>query len=139
MTPIDRALRIGQLRDVLVSVRNAYKALGRGDLSAAVRLLAQACNSLGFAIGMWHATTVSATATLRRVVAQLEIDVEIAVERPQHAEPSELVAEIAGAIEVLRTRDGVDVSDEQILDRARNIAIRLSADFVFTKIVESVG
>jgi hypothetical protein len=42
-----------------------------------------------------------------------------------HAEAMEAVAVIADGIRVLRTRDGVALTEEQVLERARNIATGL--------------
>src|SRR4051794_23958115 len=40
-----------------------------------------------------------------------------------------LLQDIASGIRVLRTRDGLDVSDEQILERARNIVTGLVGNY----------
>lgn len=36
---------------------------------------------------------------------------------------------VAAAIEILRSRDGLPISDEQITERARNVVAALEADF----------
>ena len=40
-----------------------------------------------------------------------------------------LLQDVAEGIRVLRTRDGVDLSDEQILERARNIVTGLLGNY----------
>jgi hypothetical protein len=139
MTPESRLIRAGQLRDVLCAVRNARKALEAGDLPKAFRLCLQASGSLGFACGIWSRTTISATATLRKVVARLAIEVEVAAEPARAAEPVDLVPIIAAGIQILRTRDGSGVTDEQAVERARNIAGSLTWRFRFTHLPETVG
>jgi len=83
---------------------------------------------------VWRETTIAATAGLRKAVARLGLDVEEAVTPPRAVEPAELVPIIAAGIRILRTRDASNVTDEQAMDRARNIAGSLAWKYRFTEI-----
>jgi hypothetical protein len=48
---------------------------------------------------------------------------------PQLPTVRHLLKDVAEGIRVLQTRDGVDVSDEQILERARNIVTGLIGNY----------
>jgi hypothetical protein len=50
-----------------------------------------------------------------------------------------IVNSIADGIRILRTRDGVPVSDAQCIERARNVALALVTDFDFEHVVLQSG
>lgn len=134
MTSGSRLIRAGQLRDVLLNVRQGRRALAAKDIAKAVHFYGAAVAGLHFACGIWHETTVAATATLRKVVTGLGLEIEDALAPAPRVEAWELVEEIADGIRVLRTRDAVDLTDDQATERARNIACRLTSRWEFVPI-----
>lgn len=50
---------------------------------------------------------------------------------------SEIVEDIAAGIRVLRTRDGIDLQEDQIYERARNIAAGLIVNYEVASLSET--
>lgn len=122
-------VRHGELRSVLWAVRRTREALAAGNLRAAVRAHTEAAQSLHFLLGLLKWTT--ATAGLSRVVWRLGGVIEDALptERPPVLpDEDRLVALIRDGIEVLRTRDGIDIDDGHATERANNIAGQILAE-----------
>lgn len=130
--------RAFELRQCLGFVREARAALDLGDLSKASRYGHMATRGVYFVRGLTSATgSLGGTGGLARVIANLEDDIEEAARPSPRVEARELVDEIAEGIRILRTRDACDVTDEQALERARNIAVGLSSRWEFIEIDEA--
>jgi hypothetical protein len=126
-----------ELHQCLGFARAARKALEAGDLRRAFRHHLLAVRSLGLARAFGGGCSVTATATLCRTLSALGDRIEDALVPPPKVEAWELVAPIADGLKILQTRDGVDVTDAQILERARNIAAGLVDRWKFVAIEPS--
>lgn len=128
--------RTAELRQVLHFVREAQQSLREGDLVHAFRRYELALRGLSLARGRAcrPGGNVTATATLLSLVADLGLRMEMALQPSPRVEAWELVAPIADGLKILQTRDGVDVSDAQIFDRARNIAAGLTERWEFVAV-----
>ena len=125
--------RLSELRQTLHFVREARAALARGDLPKAFRLHKLALRGLSVLRGIACRTggQPCATATLARVVDDLGDDIEAALQPAPAVAASELVPHLIESLKVLQ-RDGVDVTDEALIARARNAAVGLAGSFRFT-------
>jgi hypothetical protein len=128
--------RIAELRQVLYFVRESRQSLREGDLVKAFRRYELALRGLSLTRGRAcrPGGNVTATATLLALVSDLGLQVETALAPAPRVEAWELVEEIADGIRVLRTRDAADVTDDQAIERARNIACRLTSRWEFVAI-----
>jgi hypothetical protein len=126
-----------ELRQCAGFARTARIALRAGDLRRAFRHHLLACRSLSLARAFGGGNSVTATATLCRVLTNLGDAIEDALIPPPKVEAWELVEEIVNGLSVLRTRDGVELTDQQIHERARNLATALTYRWRFTAIPES--
>lgn len=127
--------RHAELREALLYVRAARAALSRGDLPSAFRYHRRASEGLAFTKGLFSQfASVTATATLWKIVRRLGGAIEAAVQPVERVEAGELVPAIAAGIRILATRDGVDIEDRQVSERANCIAQNLVADFQFTAV-----
>jgi len=107
------------LRDALAALRRARVQLHDGHLGWAVEDLRQAQAALSFTMGMFP-ELMDCTGGLRRAVFRFERRLVKLLEAAP-VDPGELVELVAGAIRVLRTRDGLPVTDEMALERANNL------------------
>lgn len=124
--------RFFELRECLGFVREARAALERGDVPKASRYGHLATRGVYFIRGLTSAGgTLGGTAGLARVIANLEDAIEAAVRTAPAVDPADLIDEVAAGIDVLRTRDGVDMEDGAARERARNIVAGLASRVEF--------
>jgi hypothetical protein len=134
------ALEFSILRSVAANLRRVLTHIKRGDLGHAFLLFSNARHELGLGAGLM-ATQPGDRApswerlanAVHRVETQLLGAITRAIQQPRLADPRELAAEIAEGLRVLQTRDGVDISEEQVLDRARNLACGLFGNHVISE------
>jgi hypothetical protein len=121
-----------ELREVLRLVRNAREMLANGNVSEAVHFYGSAVRELAFVRGLLaREVPLTATATLTRLISNLGNRLANAT-RPRHgADSDDLVELVADGLRVFRTRDGIDLEDDQISERARNIVAALIGRFDF--------
>lgn len=127
-------IRLFELRQCAGFVRHAREALRSGDLQKAVRYAKMVTRGLYFVRGIASGRGTGATlgtAGLTSVLDNLWDAIGEALRPAPRVEPWELVDEIAAGIRILQTRDGVDVTDEQVRERARNIATALTDRWKF--------
>ena len=129
-----------ELRDALSTARRVRAYLAVGNLAAAIRAHGLGLRTLYFQRGAsaykgWAG--VDATATLAMVYARLGHWIADAVEaatRPvPRVEAEELVDDIAESLRILVTRDALDIDDELLVERARNVAAGLTYRFEFVR------
>jgi hypothetical protein len=123
--------RHAELRQCLGFVRASRAALAHGNLARSFRNHTLALRSLSLARAFGGPSAVTATAGLSRVVADLGDRIEDALRPRRRVEAVELVPDIFESLKVLQ-RNGVDVEDEVLLERARNLATGLTHRWVFT-------
>jgi hypothetical protein len=137
MTSLERSV----LRSVLANLRRTRRHIANGDLKHAFLLFSGARHELAFGLGITFADPNHdplwdrVRAYEERVENQLFGAIRRATTPPRLADPAEIGAEITEAILVLRTRDGVDVTREQAVERGRNLAAGLAGAY---EIVERV-
>jgi hypothetical protein len=121
------AWRLAELHQVLLFVRHARESLRLGDLPRAFRWHRLAVQGLYVLRGMAcrPGGNPCATATLHRVVSNLGDAIEAALRPAPAADPVDLLEDIAAGVRVLRGRDGLEVSEELVYERARNILTAL--------------
>jgi hypothetical protein len=124
------AWRIAELRQSLGFVRAAYRSLVTGDLPKAFRLYALASRGVFMARAFGGPAAATATATLSRVIANLADDIEDRLAPAPTVHPSELVPTLLESLKVLQ-RNGVDVDDEALAERARGAATALGLAYRF--------
>lgn len=139
------AVRAQELRQVLGFVRSARARLREGRPADAIRYHLYAVNALAYIRGA-QATrpdavrAVGCSATLWRVVAELGAAIEATVRAavaPAQADPADLIELVAQGIDVLRTRDGVEMDVEAPAERARNIVSSLLGHFEISPLPET--
>lgn len=133
-------VRLFELRQSAGFAREAREALRVGDLQKAVRYAKMVTRGLYFTRGLsaGHGTGATlGTAGLTSVLDNLWDAIGEALRPARAVEASELVDEIAEGLRVLQTRDGVELTEEQILERARNIATGLTHRWRFSEISPS--
>lgn len=118
------AWRASELRQCLGFIRGARASLAAGDLPRAFRRHTLALRSLALARSFGGPCAVTATAGLSRALINLGDAIEDSL-RPCPAPVEDLIKDVAAGIRVLQTRDGVELSDAQISERARNIVAAL--------------
>jgi hypothetical protein len=135
--------RLNELRQALGFVRTARARLREGKLSEAFRYHANAVQQAAFIRGVEAISAVAenrsvvravdCTATLRRVVAeqgfQIEAAIRAALAPRAPADVASVIDLMAEGVRVLVTRDGVDLTDEQVIERARNLATTVLCEF----------
>jgi hypothetical protein len=122
------AWRLAELRQVLLFVCHAREAIRARDLPRAFRWHRLAVQGLYVLRGMAvPGGNPCATAGLHRVVSNLGDAIEAALRPAPAADPVDLLEDIAAGVRVLRVRDGLDVSEEAVYERARNILTALLA------------
>lgn len=129
--------RIAELRHAARFARTARERLREGQVADALRYYNHALHVLAFTRGALSGEpgAIGATGTLRRVLAELGAAIEAAVRRaPGDADPVDLIEDIAAAVDVLRTRDGVAMDSEAAWERARGIVTVLLSRYRFTRV-----
>ncbi len=125
------AWRRDELRQCLGFVRSAYASMATGDLGLAFRRHNLAATSLGLARRYGGHSATTATATLSRVLRDLADRLEDTIRSAPAVHPSELVPVLFEVLQGLQ-RDGVEVTDEALMDKARNQAMALAGNFRIT-------
>ena len=114
---------------------NARAALGRDDIDMALFHLTAATRYAALALAT--NAMLSRVSPPEELPGAAEIDDDIArlrreiaeYARPKRADVRVLVDDVRSGIEVLRTLYKIPLTDESILDRARNIVTGLSANY----------
>jgi hypothetical protein len=123
--------RADLLLTVIKNLRSARRSLVGHLPAAALTNIGMARHDFGMYIGLqcsggpWPPPP--SAERMRRCIHRVEEDLGAELARLHAAANQEvdlgaLTADIASGIDVLRTRDGVEVTREQVLDRARNVA-----------------
>jgi len=124
--------RISELRQAVGFARTARDRLRAGKLADALRYQSYAVHALGF-VRTDAVRATSCTATLNRSVSELGYAIESAIRvataprRP--ADDASLIDLLAEGIRVLKTRDAVELTEEQIIERARNLTTSLVGEY----------
>jgi len=128
-------LRRAELGQCLGFARACRRALGAGDLARAFRMHVLASRALWLARAFGGGASVTCTATLARTVSNLEDRLEGAIrDLTAPADAGDLVEDIAAGVQVLETRDGVELPEGAAQERGRGIALSLLARFRFERI-----
>lgn len=116
------AWRLAELHQVLYFIRQARAALVYRDLSKAHRWEQLATRGLYLVRGIACAPggTPTATAGLARILLNLSDDIEAALRPVPESDPVDLLELLAEGVRVLRLRDGFDIDEEAVFERARN-------------------
>lgn len=138
MSPLESAIRHGSYRDTLRSIRKCWASLASGNIPAAIDHRDAATRTLSFTKGLFaHRVSVSATCRLERALIELGMALDEAVGealRPApEADPADLIEQLAEGVRVLRVRDGMDLGEEAVFERARNMMTGLIANFDVTE------
>jgi hypothetical protein len=121
--------RRGELKQTLGFLRVCRRALCERDLARAFRWWGLASRSLCLARAFGGASNVTCTARLSRAVADVGDRIEEALRPGEAVDVEELVAEIAAGVDILRSRDGVVMTEEQARERGANIAARILGNY----------
>jgi hypothetical protein len=122
--------RRAELRQCLGFLRSCRRALCAGDLARAFRYHVLAQRSLGLARAFGGSSSVTCTARLSRAVADAGDRIEEALRPREQATAHDLVPHILESLKVLQAQ-GVDVEDDLLLDRSRNLAMQLAGAYRF--------
>ena len=128
-------LRRAELRQAVRLARLCRRDISRGDLGRAFRAHLLATNSLNLARWFGGASNATCTGTLVRALSNLGDRLEGAIrDLTAPADASDLVEDIAAGVQVLETRDGVELPEGAAQERGRGIALSLLARFRFERI-----
>ena len=122
--------RLFELRQSSGFVREAGVALAHGYLPKAVRYAKMATRGLYFLRGLMAGRGLPVnTAGLARALDNLWDNIDGALEPAPVADPAELLELLAEGVRVLRLRDGLDLAEEAVFERARNQMTALLAHY----------
>jgi|GEM_PF-3921394 len=125
MTPV-----LLMLRSSMAFLRQAQRALNRGDIAVAFQAFSMARHDLGYAIGMGsgHPSCERVRLCAGAIEARLFAAIRRLAWQPATVDATELVPIVASGIMVLATY-GVDVTHEQARERAANVATVIGLEY----------
>lgn len=129
-------IRLFELRQSVGFVKHAREALRVGDLSKAVRYAKMVTRGLyftrGLAAGRGTGGTLG-TAGLTSVLDNLWDAIDKALQPAPAVDAADLIPHLYNGLKILQAQ-GVEVEDEQLMERSRNLATVLWAHYRFTEL-----
>lgn len=132
------------LRSSIAGLRRARRALKGGRPADALAEFSAARHNCGLATGLIYALgpcpPPPSAGRVWNAAARVEEEIAAEITRLHReanqapATKGELIADVAAGIGVFLTRDGIEIPQEQVLERARNIVAGLQGNYRITEV-----